>query len=133
MCKISCHTGFKSQEIAYPRLKKRKKKIVDLFSKFCKILKIQLESFVDFEKCCKMSTNIWLQKSASIQPRTSLLKVCKPCKIDQPWCRARRGALLRGAAHHPHGHARAAASACRSSRLVLGWIDADFRVQIRIF
>ena len=47
--------------------------------KFCKflrffktILRIQLDHLVDLEKCCKMS--IWLQKSASIQPRTSLLK-----------------------------------------------------------
>merc|ERR1712224_257660 len=29
----------------------------------------------DLEKCCKMS--IWLQKSASIQPRTSLSKFAK--------------------------------------------------------
>ena len=42
---------------------------------FAKILKIDPDSFVDLEKCCKMS--IWTQKSASIQPRTSLLKICK--------------------------------------------------------
>ena len=32
-------------------------------------------NLVDLEKCCKMS--IWLQKSASIQPRTSLSKFAK--------------------------------------------------------
>ena len=35
-------------------------------------LKIQLDSFIDFEKCCKM--RIWMGKSVSIQPRTSLGK-----------------------------------------------------------
>ena len=43
-----------------------------IFANFCNILKFQLDSFVDFEKCCKM--RIWLLKSVLIQPRTSLLK-----------------------------------------------------------
>ena len=34
---------------------------------FVKFQKFQLENLVDFEKCCK--TRIYLQKSASIQPR----------------------------------------------------------------
>ena len=40
-----------------------------MFLKFCKILKIQL---AHLEKCCKMSID--LQRSASIKPRTGLLK-----------------------------------------------------------
>ena len=36
------------------------------------IMKVQLDSFVDFEKCCKM--RIWLRKSVLIQPRTSRWK-----------------------------------------------------------
>ena len=35
-------------------------------------LKNQLDSFVDFEKCCKM--RIWLQNFVSVQPRMSLEK-----------------------------------------------------------
>ena len=47
-------------------------KICQNLSKFVKILKIQLENFVDFEKCCKMP--IWMQKFVSIQTRTGLKK-----------------------------------------------------------
>ena len=40
-------------------------------------------NLVDLEKCCKM--RIWLQKSASIQPRTSLPKFDKPaCCLPHP-------------------------------------------------
>ena len=46
--------------------------------KNCKFLKIQLAHFVDLEKCCKIS--IWLQKSALIQPRSSLNNVAKICE-----------------------------------------------------
>ena len=47
-----------------------------------KIIKIQfaavrrIANLVDLEKCCKM--RIWMQKSASIQKRTSLLKLGVP-------------------------------------------------------
>ena len=48
--------------------------IVDFLQNF-KILqcfKVQLDCFVDFEKYCRM--RIWLQKSVSMQPRTSRSK-----------------------------------------------------------
>ena len=59
---------------------------------------------------------IWTRKSASIQPRTSLRK------SDVSW--------LIGPTTAPSvlGHDTAL-----FRRLVLGWINADFRVQIRIF
>ena len=41
----------------------------EAIAKFCKI---QVENFVDFEKCCKM--RIWMQNFVSIQPRTSRKK-----------------------------------------------------------
>ena len=51
-------------------------KISNFFWKFCWNFEIwavrRIANLVDLEKCWKMS--IWLQKSASIQPRTSLLK-----------------------------------------------------------
>ena len=63
-------------------------------------------SFVDLEKCCKMS--IWLQKSALIQPRTSLRKLIRrrrdrrgraigplcPRGTKQDFAGARRGGAL---------------------------------------
>ena len=48
------------------------RKMLRNFAKSCKFLKIQLENFVDFEKCWKM--RIWMQNFVSIQPRTSPLK-----------------------------------------------------------
>ena len=49
---------------------------------FVKFQKFQLESLVDFEKCCK--THIFLQKSEPIQPKTSntLPKFCQPTLSD---------------------------------------------------
>ena len=49
---------------------------------FVKFQKFQLENLVDFEKCCK--THILLQKSASIQPKTSniLRKLYQPTLSD---------------------------------------------------
>ena len=49
---------------------------------FVKFQKFQLESLVDFEKCCK--THIFLQKSVPIQPKTSniLPKFCQPTLSD---------------------------------------------------
>ena len=44
----------------------------DFLTKFCDFFNIQLENFVDFEKCCKM--RIWMQNFVSIQTRTSLKK-----------------------------------------------------------
>ena len=48
-----------------------------MLPKFCKICSREDDFFVDLEKCCKMRP--WLQKSASIQPRTS------PGKSDVSW------------------------------------------------
>ena len=44
-----------------------------------KFQKFQLDNLVDFEKCCK--THIWLQKSVSIQPKTSNI-LPKFCLLD---------------------------------------------------
>ena len=44
-------------------------KICQNLPKFCKICSREDDFLVDLEKCCKMRP--WLQKSASIQPRTS--------------------------------------------------------------
>ena len=41
----------------------------------CKLCLRGDDFLVDLEKCCKMRP--WLQKSASIQPRTSPTKICK--------------------------------------------------------
>ena len=55
-------------------------KIVTKFSEFLEFGAVQrIANIVDLEKRCKMS--IWLQKSASIQPRTSPLKLAKICEI----------------------------------------------------
>ena len=48
-----------------------------ILPKFCKICSREDDFLVDLEKCCKMRP--WLQKSASIQPRTS------PGKSDVSW------------------------------------------------
>ena len=47
-------------------------KIADFLQNFATFSKIQLDSFVDFEKPEKM--RLWLQNFVSIQPRTSLEK-----------------------------------------------------------
>ena len=47
-------------------------KNIDEFSEFFEFGAVQrIANLVDLEKRCKMSTSIWLQKSALIQPRTS--------------------------------------------------------------
>ena len=52
-------------------------------TKSCQIIEFRAvqrnDNLVDLEKCCKMS--IWLQKSASIQPRSSPCKLAKICEI----------------------------------------------------
>ena len=62
-----------------PRISLRFYRICKILQNFANFSKIQLAHFVDLEKCCKMS--IWLQKSASIQPRSSPLKLAKICEI----------------------------------------------------
>ena len=52
-------------------------KIFKILPKFAKICSREDAFLVDLEKCCKM--RLWLQKSASIQPRTS------PGKSDVSW------------------------------------------------
>ena len=46
-----------------------------------KFQKSQLDNLVDFEKCCQ--THIYLQNLASIQPRTSLVKLGR-CPPSEP-------------------------------------------------
>ena len=112
----------------------------------------------DLEKCCK--TRIWTRKSALIQPRTSLGKrkgVPFPPSQRPPAAAGPRG-LRADLAERPEGEVaglrrvqRAGAEGAQREaqqpvhprglartpslfpRLVLGWINADFRVQIRIF
>ena len=56
------------------------RKFAKILPKFCKICSREDDFLVDLEKCCKMRP--WLQKSASIQPRTS------PGKSDVSWTKA---------------------------------------------
>ena len=58
---------------------------------FAKFQKFQLDSLVDFEKCCK--TRIFLQKSVPIQPKTSniLPKFCQKLATTLRVRRAVRG------------------------------------------
>ena len=96
--------------------------------KFCKSLHIFLrwdDFLVELEKCCKM--RIWTRKSASIQPRTSLGKSAVS-SAAQPASPPRTSAS--------RGFTSWTPPRCRSTatvrRLLLAWIEADFRVQIRI-
>ena len=58
------------------RCSKKEKKIRKSFTKFCSNFEIEsvqrIANLVVLEKCCKM--RIWVQKSASMQKRTSPLK-----------------------------------------------------------
>ena len=87
---------------------------------------------------------IWTRKSALIQPRTSLGKsdcVVNPGDVEggRRVCRGdAEEARAAGWAHALSSSKAACAAAAASAaslfpRLVLGWISADFRVQIRIF
>ena len=87
-------------------------------AKFCKICLREGEFLVDLEKCEKM--HIWTRKSALIQPRTSL------GKSDVSWPQRIHNCLH-------HSTSRSHQSTSLFPKLVLGWINADFRVQIRIF
>ena len=65
---------------------------------FAKFQIFQLDSLVDFEKCCK--THIYLQKSVPIQPKTSnmLPKFCQPTLSDGSAARLPRRAASATAA-----------------------------------
>ena len=112
-----------------------------------KFQKFQLENLVDLEKCCK--TDIFLQKSKPIQPKTSNIlpnfaeklefadsllgrRIQRDCPRRRR-CRRRRGPCA-APGPPPHGFTfRNFAEFCKFLQifggLVLGCIDAEFAIQ----